>query len=429
MRIYDLIRYPQKPGLSPILDGLPNWYWLTQPPSSKVWPAVKLDSGINTSAVKGSKRIPFLALRSSPHRFGSATTPWEDVHRPDQGYSKFFGDAKPGSKAAVDYLGNQRMLEAFVLQNGDETSRIEAPPILIFEAVPEDGRVKGQVIFHGVGVITRAELVVQRESDKTKGQNKPFTNYSFEIAHLDLSTENETLDWRWINARRDPNIHLDDALEHAPKSWRNWVAKGSVGELRRNVVTRAIVSEAMQRPSSGSPEAMILEKIYAHYHGQKLRFEALAEFILSQIFEARGIDYRPGWITQGSGDGGIDFIGAIDLDPVGKLRASNQVLIGQAKCEKLEKGTNGLHVARLAARLRRGWIGAYVTTSWFSRSVQREILADRYPVVLVDGLRLAEVVRKYLQDNGLELQSLLSRLDEGYDKRLGYGDPEEVLTR
>ena len=43
------------------------------------------------------------------------------------------------------------MMEAFALHNGSYAERLLAPPILVFEAVPDSGRVKGQVLFHGFG--------------------------------------------------------------------------------------------------------------------------------------------------------------------------------------------------------------------------------------------------------------------------------------
>jgi hypothetical protein len=60
--------------------------------------------------------------------------------------------------------------------------------------------------------------------------------------------------------------------------------------------------------------------------------------------------------------------------------------------------------------------------------VQREILADRYPVVLVDGLRLSQVVRKYLIDNGLTTKDFLELVDSDYETRIGFGDPEAILA-
>jgi hypothetical protein len=53
---------------------------------------------------------------------------------------------------------------------------------------------------------------------------------------------------------------------------------------------------------------------------------------------------------------------------------------------------------------------------------------DRYPVVLLDGARVASVVRKYLLDHGVELVDLLDDLSEQYEDRIGFGDPDSVLA-
>jgi len=191
MKIGQILRYPNLITTTALVDGFSNWYYETASPTDKVWNAVKLDSGINSSAVlNGSKQgVPYIAIRSSPHRFGSSTTPWEDIHRPDQGYSRYYGYNKAGEKSANKSLGNIRMLGAFIQHSGTRTDRLMAPPIIVLEAVQYKGRVKGQLIFHGVGVITKAELIVQRDP----ASMLTFPNYVFDIALLDLSNENEQL--------------------------------------------------------------------------------------------------------------------------------------------------------------------------------------------------------------------------------------------
>lgn len=428
MRIGQIIRYPSTISPESKLDDLSNWYFETRAPLGKSWNAVKLDAGINSSAIlNGSTQgAPFIAIRSSPHRFGSATTPWEDIHRPDHGYCRYFGDNKPGLKPANEALGNIRMLDAFVKQSGSIHDRKIAPPILVFEATPYAGRIKGQVIFHGVGVITKAELVVQRDPKS----NLTFPNYVFDIALLDLSGENEELAWDWINSRRDPELSAEQSLKLAPAAWKRWVSfgAGAIPRLRRNVITRNVVPEEMQRPIPGSEEESILNVVYNNYHGKKVEFESLAEFVTQEIFTGQGLKYASGWITQGTGDGGIDFVSSVDLDPIGVIGSSRQVILGQAKCEKLSTPTNGVDIARLAARLRRGWIGVYVTTSYFSIPVQKEVLIDRYPIILIDGGRIAGVIRKYLLEHGMELGDLLSHLSKTHSSRLGFGDPDSILN-
>jgi hypothetical protein len=251
----------------------------------------------------------------------------------------------------------------------------------------------------------------------------------YDIALLNLEAENEVFPWSWINSRRDSSTDAGTSLGMAPESWQRWVRDGrdSIPTLRRNVITRNVVTEKMQRPAEGSPEHQILSAIYTHFLGRNHKFEVLAEFATQLIFQEQGMHYINGWITQGSGDGGFDFVGALDLDPFGPLKSSRQVILGQAKCEKLDKATNGLHIARLAARLRRGWVGVCVTTSYFSIPVQREVLSDRYPILLVDGARLATLVRSHLQSSGVSLAEFLSRITLDYEKRIRFQDPEMVL--
>lgn len=102
-------------------------------------------------------------------------------------------------------------------------------------------------------------------------------------------------------------------------------------------------------------------------------------------------------MSRSSGDGGVDFIGRIDR---GSLAASTPVVVlGQAKCILPTSSISPEQVARVVARLRRGWIGVYVTTGSFSRQAQVEIIDDQYPVVLISGGTLASTVRQMAQAN------------------------------
>src|SRR5262249_3301878 len=148
---------------------------------------------------------------------------------------------------------------------------------------------------------------------------------------------------------------------------------------------------------------------------------------VAEVFRDQGIVYQPGWITRGTGDEGVDFVGSIDLDSAGGFVSRKIVLPRPAQCEKATVGTNGLHIARLGARLRRGWFGAYVTTSLFSVKVQQEVFSDRYPVLLINGQRLAEVLHRYLVTAGADIDGFLRSIDATYEQRLGIGDPEQVL--
>lgn len=96
------------------------------------------------------------------------------------------------------------------------------------------------------------------------------------------------------------------------------------------------------------------------------------------------------------------------------MSALKIVILGQAKCEKPNTPTNGVHIARTVARLKRGWFGVYVTTSYFSKSVQVEVLDDQYPIMLICGKKLAETVGKILFKRGISLNVFLEELNQTY---------------
>ena len=75
--------------------------------------------------------------------------------------------------------------------------------------------------------------------------------------------------------------------------------------------------------------------------------------------------------------------------------------------------------------MKRGWIGAYVTTSYFSESVQQEVKEDSYPIMMINGAKVAAVVERELFETKQHLVEYLNRLSEKY-KQLNR-IPEDVL--
>ena len=97
------------------------------------------------------------------------------------------------------------------------------------------------------------------------------------------------------------------------------------------------------------------------------------------VIEDNGGRCSTGWLTLASGDGGYDFVLKTTLG-TNDLARLQIIMLGQAKCEKLTGHVNGKDIARLVARLKRGWVGAFVTTQTFSEPLQKEILDDNYPL-------------------------------------------------
>jgi len=423
LRIGEVLRYARPYAPQPEeIDGLPNYFWITHSPGKKL---ALLEAGINVIARSpGQKRIPAILISSSPHKAGSEATPWQDFFRPDTGHIRYYGDNKlPGTDPTTS-KGNSTLLKQFDLHHSrHREERLQATPLVFFRRTRVGSRSKGNIVFQGYGLIDKIERVVQHDSER----NWSFTNYAFDFTVLNLAPENELFDWGWVTARRDGQISDEEALRGAPEAWRTWVEGGSatIARLRRRVSRLLVVPREKQRPTPGSREAAVLNQIYRFYDGKKSRFEGLAEFVAARILKSAGA-YRTGWITPASSDGGADFVGRLDIGS--ELARVKLVVLGQAKCESPDSPTGGNHIARTVARLRRGWIGVYVTTSYFSDPVQREVIEDKYPIVLVDGLRLAIEVETAAFEQGItEIGDLLRYIDGQLEGIIVKRDPEEIL--
>lgn len=243
-----------------------------------------------------------------------------------------------------------------------------------------------------------------------------------------MTEENEDFDWNWISTRRNRLLSAEQTLDIAPDSWKVWVkGSGSVLEkCRRHIVRFKTSNPESQRPSPKSLEQKALEQIIRHYEDRKVGFEPLASCVAARVINQSGGRYTHGWVTPPSSDGGADFIGRVDVGS--GFSKAGLVVLGQAKCEKLTVATGGNHIARTVARLRRGWLGIYVTTSYFSASVQRKIQEDKYPILLINGLRLAREVLELKTEGAFDsVESLLCWIDSQAEVESARKDPEEVL--
>jgi Restriction endonuclease AspBHI N-terminal/Restriction endonuclease len=426
LRIGRIYRYARPYGPTPAeIDGLPNFFAHV---ASSGMTLPTLERGINAmravAAGEGGRRAAIL-ISSSPHKVGSDFTPWQDTFEPDLGFVRYYGDNKSSSSEPQQAPGNEVLLHEFQLHSSPiEAQRLRATPLVLFERVTVEGRQKGNVKFAGLAVIERAECVTQFNP----ATQEYFTNYVFEFAVLSLTRENDCLDWSWVAARRDAATTLETILRKAPLAWQEWVRFGNdaLPRLRRHVSRVSVVPTSEQRPDKGSREDGVLKQIYGHYTGRKCHFEALASSVAAQVLSKSGTIYREGWITPGSGDHGTDFVGRLTIGS--GFASVKLVVLGQAKCESLTSPTGGVHVARTVARLRRGWIGAYVTTSYFSEPVQREVFEDQYPIVLVHGRDVAQTAVQLAHEGGhKEVDAYLSTLDERYESLISHRRPEEIL--
>ncbi|WP_203783684.1 restriction endonuclease [Asanoa ferruginea] len=363
----EVLRYARHGDATDLeIDGYLNYHFMTAAPGHD-WPKMMLERGINPSAMVAgpdSPRRPVIAIRSSPWKAGQTSNPWHDEFDLDHGHVRYFGDHKPSTVGPPGATaGNKALLDAWQFHAGSTAAeRALAPPLLLFRSatVHRDGRrlVKGHIEFCGVAIIERLEHVVQRDPDSPRS----FPNLQLDLAVVQLAPTGDTLDMRWIDDRRDPELDVVTSARHAPAAWQRWVSGGrsAIPRVRRRVMSSRVQAPADQLPEPGTTDAATLDRLHRFFDGRKHAFELLASRVAAQVLGGSGAVYQEGWLTRAGGDGGMDFVGRLD---VGTPTSNTPlVVLGQAKCVAPSTSISPDQVARVVARLRRGWIGVFVTT-------------------------------------------------------------------
>jgi hypothetical protein len=365
-------------------------------------------------------RVPAFIFHSNPYKRGAEVTPWVDIVEPDEGYCLFHGDNRKAGALPLSSRGNARFAEYLDFYT-DPRKRKFAPPILVFEQAEYRGMRRGYRQFSGFGIPARYALATQKGP-----RAEYFTNLVIELVLFRLDQENEVFSWDWIDNRRDRNMNADAALRFAPASWKEWVRLGdlAVDKCRRFVARQTTVRPSEQIAVSGQ-ERELLNQVCTYYRRKKHDFEGIASFVAQRVL---GGQCRRGWVTKRSGDGGVDFVCRLDVgDPADRLSRTSAVVLGQAKCVGPKSEIGGHALARVVARLQRGWIGVFVTTGAFSRAAQAELAQDKYPVVLINGRRLARVLVEVTTQERLTVRELLDRESDWYARHMTNASPTRIL--
>jgi hypothetical protein len=357
-------------------------------------------------------------LHSNPFKEGTEASPWVDIIEPDAGYAIYNGDNRKCTQHPFQARGNTLLQQMSVFYS-DPTRRKFAPPVLLFVQRDIDGNRKGFREFCGYGV--PSELMFRTQREQKSGQY--FTNIAVELTLFSLEHENEEFNWAWIDARRDGSLTADGVLRLAPAAWKLWVRHGvsALDKCRRRIVRRRIVSvrEQLSYPEGDRENLEALTRFFAK---DQYAFEGLASLIAQRIV---GRGCRRGWVTKRSGDGGIDFVCRLDIGS--EFSSAPVVVLGQAKCLASRTAIGGRDLARVVARLQRGWLGVFVTTGVFSEPAQKELDEDKYPLILINGQRLARELRVLLNERGSTLEELLRQEVDWYHKRLRAFEPSRIL--
>jgi len=366
------------------------------------------------------RRRPAVLLHSNPFKEGTEASPWVDVIRPDAGYAIYNGDNRRSTQNPFQTRGNA-LLQQLTSFYSDPERRRFAPPVLLFVQCDIDGNRKGFREFCGYGIPVQQMFRTQREQKS----GRYFVNVAVELTLFSLEHENEEFDWAWIDARRDGSANADSVLKLAPAAWKLWVREGGAAleRCRRHIIRRRIMSVSDQLPLGR--ESQLLTRVIAYFSKDRHSFEGLASLIAQRVL---GMRCRRGWVTKRSGDGGVDFVCRLDLgDLDSDFSRAPVVVLGQAKCQGIKRSIGGKDLARVVARLQRGWLGVFVTTGVFSEAAQKELDEDKYPLILINGQRFARELRLLLSEEGISLEDLLRREVTWYDKNLQPFEASRIL--
>ena len=307
---------------------------------------------------------------------GSTNTPkpWEDIVDHHNGVIYYWGDSiSDPTKSLDDFKGNKilRMLDEN-LRNGS------SKPAFILHFTKRTGYNR----FNGLCILEKLDTEWFMDGDK------PVRNYraTLRILNSPKVAINWLTNWRLREG-------IEDRLEEAPSVWRDYVNKNAQNFL--TAWNDSILTKADQLPTMKSPEWKALQRL------NEINPYVFEQIIVDLLLDVGGTLFKNLEKTKDSGDGGFDFIGSMMIDEPFRFEIK---LKGEVKRYASSNYINPVQLSRLAARLDRGEYGVYVTTSFFSKQAQEEVHELRYPLKLIHGKQLMNIIKrsKYWIDEAID---------------------------
>ena len=367
------------------------------------------DGGINNAAgfrpkkkAAGSTDIVSCAFCLLVTNFGE--TEWPDDLDPETGIFTYFGDNRsPGRRINETNVGGNRLLE-FVFGQTHLDARESVPPILCFEKLLAGSgavmRFLGLACPGVKGVSALEDLVAVW---RIKGRQR-FQNYRSLFTIL----RTEVVSRLWLDDLVNGKKPTDSPF--CPDVWRRWVKKGIYTPLQaaRQVVPRTKIDQM----AATERERAVLNAVHSGLSHREFEFAA-ADIV--ELMDTRFMDLA---VTRFAGDRGRDVLGTYRVGH-GWHKVSLSAAV-EAKHWGVKKGVGVKPMARLISRLRHRDLGVFMTTGYFDRQVQEELIEDRHPVILVSGGDIARIlIAREIEDPaptgklGAWLDSVKSRASAG----------------
>lgn len=324
---------------------------------------------------------------------------WPDSLDYETGVFTYFGDKRSEGDLHDTIVGGNRFLRGTF--NKLHTGRRHfIAPILIFEKYKNNNgtymRFLGLAAPGAQGVSAFDDLVaVWRVKDRNRFQNYRAT---FTILKEDVIKK------LWLEDMVNGMSPVESL--HCPDTWRRWIETG---------IYEALTCERKREPRSrkqqlpqNSRERDALAKVQSTFSHRDFEFAAVQ---IVQMMDQRFLDFT---VTQRVRDGGRDAVGNYRVG-----HDNHQVhlrAIIEAKLWKEDADVGVKSMSRLISRIKHRDLGVFVTTSCFNTQVQRELIEDNHPVILVSGGDIARV----LVANELDVQDKFAAWAEGIKRRAAF---------
>lgn len=305
-------------------------------------------------------------------------TEWPDELNLETGLFTYYGDNRiPGNSIESTPIGGNRFLQG-LFKKIHTQSRKSVQPILCFEVVKNNK--KSFMKFLGLaapgaqGLSSVDDLVaVWKIKDSQR-----FQNYRATFTIL----KEEKVSKLWLEDIVDGISSVNSI--HCPQTWKYWVDTGIYKPLECKNEFK-IRSRESQLPI-GNEEKRVLNYIFNNLSEREF------EYATAEIVRLLDPSFKDLYVTRGVKDGGRDVIGTYYLGHSGhQVKLSVYV---EAKKWKFDSSIGVKPLMRLISRLKHRDIGVFVTTSFFDSQIQKELIEDGHPVMLISGGDISKLLIK-----------------------------------
>jgi hypothetical protein len=302
---------------------------------------------------------------------------WPDALDRETGIFTYYGDNRRPGRALHETprRGNALLARIFEDAHGGAEGRRRVPPVFLFANTGEWRDIE----FLGLAVPGTADLRAAEDLVAVwkVADGRRFQNYRARFTILDAGE----ISREWI----DCLIAGDQALEQAPRAWRQWILTGRA-EALVSARTMEHRRKHEQLPSDAVGRSMI-SAIHEAFEARAEHFEhcaaALARMMLPDIVS---LD-----VTRPSRDGGRDAIGQLRIGVGPGAILADFAL--EAKCYGPNNSVGVREIARLVSRLRHRQFGMIVTTSWVHDQAYKEIKEDQHPIIVMSAADIVSVLK------------------------------------